>query len=135
MSLLDFAHTHASALRRARWCRGEAFARFMQIERVECTPRREMYNPGDVLNVAVRFRDGFIGQCEAGLVLRNGSLPEDFRRNVLARSNDRLYEGQVQVREDQVGSCILVLRLTPVKGTPTTVAAGEQIIEVRPVRP
>ncbi|MBV8171224.1 MAG: hypothetical protein JO219_04750 [Candidatus Eremiobacteraeota bacterium] len=88
-----------------------------------------------MINVAVRFRDGFVGQCEAGLVRRNGALPEDFRRNVLARSNDRLYEGQVQVREDLVGSCILVLRLTPVKGAATTVPAGEQIIEVRPLRP
>ncbi|MBV8222606.1 MAG: hypothetical protein JO293_04550 [Candidatus Eremiobacteraeota bacterium] len=107
----------------------------MQIERVECTPHREVYNPGDVLNVAVRFRRGFVGQCEAGLVRRNGDLPQDFRRNVLARSNDRLYEGQVQVREDLVGSCVLVLRLTPVKGVAATVPAGDQVIEVRPLRP
>lgn len=108
----------------------------MQIDRIECSPRREMYNPGDVLNIAVRFRDGFVGQCEAGLVLRgNGSLPQDFPRSVLSRSNDRLYEGQVQVRDDSVGSCLLVLRLTPVKGAASTVPAGDQIIEVRPVRP
>lgn len=107
----------------------------MQIERVECTPRREVYNPGDVLNIAVRFRDGFVGQCEAGLVRRDGERPADFRRNVLARSNDRLYEGQVQVREDSVGSCVLLLRLAPVKGQAVTVPCGDHIIEVRPLRP
>jgi hypothetical protein len=107
----------------------------MQIERVECTPQREVYNPGDVLNIAVRFRDGFVGQCEAGLVRRNGELPPDFRGNILARSSDKLYEGQVQVREDSIGSCVLVLRLTPVKGQALIVPGGEQIIEVRPVRP
>jgi hypothetical protein len=110
----------------------------MQIEQVECTPHQEVYNPGDVLNIAVRFRDGFVGQCEAGLIRRNGAaqtLPADFKRNVLARSSDRLYEGQVQVREDLVGTCILILRLTPVKGQPETVSAGDQLIEVRPVRP
>ena len=106
----------------------------MQIERVECTPRREVYNPGDVLDIAVRFRDGFVGQCEAGLV-RNGESPPDFRGNILARSSDKLYEGQVQVREDSIGSCILVVRLTPVKGQAVTVPGGEQIIEVRPIRP
>ena len=107
----------------------------MQIERVECTPRREVYNPGDVLNIAVRFRDGFVGQLEVGLVRRNGETPADFRGNILARSNDKLYEGQVQVREDSIGSCILLLRLVPVKGQPLTVPGGDQIIEVRPVRP
>jgi hypothetical protein len=107
----------------------------MQIERVECTPCREVYNPGDVLDIAVRFRDGFVGQCEAGLVRRDEQPPADFRRNVLARSNDRLYEGQLQVREDSVGSCVLLLRLTPVKGQPSTVPGGDHIIEVRPIRP
>ena len=106
----------------------------MQIERVECTPRREVYNPGDVLDIAVRFRDGFVGQCEVGLVRRNGA-PDEFAGNVLARSNDRLYEGQVQVREDLAGPCVLVLRLTPVKGAPATVPGGDHIIEVRPIRP
>jgi hypothetical protein len=107
----------------------------MQIERVECTPRREVYNPGDVLNIAVRFVRGFVGQCEAGLVRRNGPPPPDFPRNVLARSNDRLYEGQVQVREDLVGSCVLMLRLAPVKGATETLPGGDTIIEVRPIRP
>jgi len=110
----------------------------MRIAQVECTPRQEVYNPGDVLNVAVRFRDSFVGQCEAGLIRRDGAaqpLPADFKRNVLARSSNRLYEGQIQVREDQIGACILLVRLTPVKGEAETVPAGEQIIEVRPLRP
>lgn len=107
----------------------------MQIERIECTPRLEVYNPGDVLNIAVRFRDGFVGQCEAGLVRRNGPPPPDFARSVLARSNDRLYEGQVQVRQDLAGSYLLMLRLTPVKGVSATVPGGAHIIEVRPLRP
>ena len=105
----------------------------MQIERVECTPRREVYNPGDVLNLAVRFRDGFVGQCEAALALRN--QPPGSRWNILARSSDTLYEGQVRVGEDMLGSCELALRLIPVKGPTTTVPGGDWIFEVRPVRP
>lgn len=107
----------------------------MQIERVEHSPRKEVYNPGDVLNVAIFFRDPFIGQCEAGLVRRDGDPPENFRRAVFARSSDTLYEGQAQVRDDLVGSCTLAARLTPVGGNPRTVAIGDQIFEVRPLRP
>lgn len=107
----------------------------MQIERVEYSPKKEVYNPGDVIDVALYFRDRFVGQCEGGLVRRNGEPPPEFPRAVFARSNDRLYEGQAQVRQDLVGSCKLVVRLTPVRGEPKTVAVGDQIFEVRPIRP
>jgi hypothetical protein len=107
----------------------------MQIERVDYSPRKEVYNPGDVINVAIYFRDRFIGECEGGLVRRDGAPPEEFRRSTFARSNDRLYEGQVLVREDLNGSCMLAVRLTPVNGAPKTVAVGDRTYEVRPIRP
>lgn len=107
----------------------------MQIERVEYSPKKEVYNPGDVVDVALFFRDRYVGQCEGGLVRRDGDPPSDFRRSVFARSSDRLYEGQVQARQDLIGSCKLVVRLTPVRGEPKTVVVGDQIFEVRPIRP
>lgn len=107
----------------------------MQIERVEYSPRKDVYNPGDVINVAIYFRDRFIGECEAGLVRRDGDPPDDFRRSVFARSSDRLYEGQAQVRDDLAGPCVLAVRLTPVAASPRTLLAGDQIFEVRLVRP
>lgn len=107
----------------------------MDIERVEYSPQREVYNPGDVLDVAVHFRRAFVGQCEAGLVRGIGEPPADFRRYVFARSSDVLYEGQVHVREDLVGTCLLWVKLTPVKGDPELFPASRNVLEVRPIRP
>jgi len=107
----------------------------MHIERVDCSPKKEVYNPGDVLDVAVYFRERFIGQCEGGLVRRSGDPPEDFRRAAFRRSTDRLYEGQANVREEHIGSCILTVRLTPNGGQARSVPIGDQIVEVRPIRP
>ncbi len=107
----------------------------MDIEHVDYGPKREVYNPGDVLDIAVHFRRPFVGQCEAGLVRRDGAPPDDFRRHIFARSSDFLYEGQVHVREDLVGPCLLWLKLAPVRGEPEVLAAGPNIFEVRPIRP
>ena len=105
----------------------------MQIERVVCTPLQDVYHPGDVINIAIYFRTPFVGQCEVGLVHRAHALDGDFRRTTFARSSNRLYEGQLYLRDSQIGSCILLARLAPVKGKAETVAAGERIIEVRPL--
>ncbi|MBC5823998.1 MAG: hypothetical protein GIW99_08070 [Candidatus Eremiobacteraeota bacterium] len=107
----------------------------MVIERAEVTPRQEVYHPGDVLNVSLLFRDPFVGQCEAGLVRRSGAGPRTSRRSILARSSGRLYEGQVHVRLDHIGTCALVATLTPVKGETVEVGTGDRLLNVRPTRP
>ena len=105
----------------------------MQIERVECTPPQDVYHPGDVINIAVYFRKPFVGQCEVGLVHRDHAAGSDFRRTTFARSSNTLYEGQLYIRDSQIGRCILLARLAPVKGTAETLAAGDRIFEVRPL--
>ncbi len=103
----------------------------MQIERVECTPVQDVYHPGEVINIAVYFRRPFVGQCEVGLVHRGHPFNSEFRRTTFARSSNTLYEGQLYIRDSQIGSCILLARLAPVKGQAETVAAGDRIFEVR----
>jgi hypothetical protein len=107
----------------------------MRIERVDYSPRKEVYHPGEVVNVAIRFAEPFVGQCEIGFVPQDRPVDEDFRRSNCARSSDRLYEGQLYLRDGQIGQCALLVRLAPVKGSPQTVRAGEQTFEVRPLRP
>jgi hypothetical protein len=104
----------------------------MQIERVEYTPDKEVYYPGDVLYVSMRFREPFVGECEIGLANQDGS---SFRRTTCRQSTTRLYEGQIYIVDDLVGPCILQAALTPVKGSAQTVAAGDRIFQVRPIRP
>ena len=104
----------------------------MQIERVDYTPKKDVYNPGEVLYVSLTFRDPFVGECEIGLAAKGGSL---IRRTTCRQSTNRLYEGQVYIHEDQVGPCLLQAALTPVNGDPATVAAGDRIFQVRPVLP
>src|SRR5438445_13450125 len=103
----------------------------MQIERVDYSPKKEVYYPGEVLYVSVHFRDRFVGECEVGLARtdQNG-----FRRTTCRLSTYRLYEGQVYIHEDQVGPCLLKAALTPVDGEATTVAAGDRIFQVHVVR-
>ena len=105
------------------------------IERVEYQPRKEVYNPGDVIYMAIYFREPFVGQCEAGLVPRGGQPPADFRRSIFARSGDKLYEGQVHVWEGLSGSCVLLVRLAAARGAARTIFGGDQIFEIRPIRP
>jgi hypothetical protein len=107
----------------------------MQIERVDCTPSKDVYHPGEVINIAVYFRKPFVGQCEVGLVHKEHAFASDFRRTTFARSSNNLYEGQLYIRDSQVGRCILLARLAPVTGTAQVVAAGDRIIEVRSLRP
>lgn len=112
--------------------RTRTYAGVMQIERVEYTPKKDVYHPGEVLYVSLHFRDPFVGNCEIGLA---GKDAEGFRRTTCRQSTTRLYEGQVYIHDDQVGACQLKAALTPVKGVPATVAAGDRIFQVRPVQP
>lgn len=114
---------------------GSNSARRMHIERVDCSPSRDVYHPGDVINSAIYFEEPFIGQCEVGLVRKDHPWDDDFERNTFAKSSDVLYEGQLYLRESQIGRCVLRARLAPVKGEAVTVAVGDQIFEVRPLMP
>lgn len=107
----------------------------MQIERVDISPRKEVYNPGDVINIAISFHDPFVGQCRVGLVPEDHPLGERFVAKTFAKSSNTLYEGQVYIGDDKVGSCVLRAVLAPVNGVAQTVAVGDQIFEVRPLVP
>ena len=107
----------------------------MQIERVEYSPRKEVYNPGEVLNVSLYLRHRFVGQCEAGLAPRSEGTPPNFRATTFAPSKRSLFEGQVNVLEEHIGTCELYVRLKPVKGKAVTFAAGDRFFYVRPLRP
>ena len=107
----------------------------MQIENVDITPHQEVYNPGDVINIAIYFHEPFIGQCRVGLVLVDHPMGEDFEAKTFAKSANTLYEGQIYLRDSMIGTCVLRAVLTPVKGVAQTVAVGDQIFEVRPLVP
>lgn len=107
----------------------------MQIERVDIEPRQEVYNPGEVINVAIHFRMPFVGQCRVGLVSRTHPMGEDFERKTFSMSRNTLYEGQVYIRDSNIGSCVLRATLVPVRGEPATVAVGDHIFEIRPLVP
>jgi hypothetical protein len=107
----------------------------MQVERVIITPRKDVYNPGDVINLSISFDEPFVGQAAVGLAPRERPIGEAFRATPLAKSSNTLYEGQVYVRQADVGACRLVARLTPVKGEPKTLAVGDEIFWIRPLVP
>ena len=107
----------------------------MQIEHVDIEPRQDVYNPGEVINVTIHFHSPFVGQCRVGLVPRDHPIGEDFERKTFAKSRNTLYEGQIYVKDSDIGSCVLRATLVPVRGEPKTVAVGDQIIEVRPLVP
>ena len=107
----------------------------MQIERVDIEPRQDVYNPGEVINIAIYFSEGFNGQCQVGLVPKGHAGGADFERKTFAKSSALLYEGQVYIRERDVGACILKATLIPVDGEPKTVAVGTFVFEIRPLVP
>ena len=107
-------------------------ARAMQIETVDYTPRKDVYHPGEVLYVSLTFREPFVGECEIGLAPADGDL---VRRTTCRQSTTRLYEGQIYIHDDLVGPRMLKAALTPVKGQPRTVSAGDRIFQIRPVLP
>lgn len=104
----------------------------MQIERVDYTPKKDVYYPGEVIYVSLTFRDPFVGDCEIGLAGKTDAL---VRRTTCRQSTKRLYEGQVYIHDDQVGPCLLKAALTPVVGEPAIVATGDRIFQVHPVLP
>lgn len=104
----------------------------IHIERVEYTPNKELYHPGEVLYVSLHFRDPFVGECEIGLADRGSDV---FRPTTCRQSTTRLYEGQVYIHDDLVGPKVLKASLTPVKGARAVVSAGDRIFQVRPVSP
>lgn len=103
-----------------------------QIERVDYTPRKDVYYPGEVLYVSLTFAKPFVGECEIGLAASAGEL---VHRTTCRQSSTRLYEGQVYIHDDQVGPRVLKAALTPVSGQPSTVGAGDKIFQVRRVIP
>ncbi len=107
----------------------------MQIERVAIAPRKEVYNPGDVINISVYFQTPFVGQLEVGLVPRTHPAEAAFRATTFAKSSNTLYEGQVYIWEVDIGACRMRARLAPVKGRPESIWVGDQIFEVRPLVP
>jgi hypothetical protein len=104
----------------------------MLIERVDYTPKKDLYYPGEVLYVSLTFREPFVGECEIGFAAKNADL---VRRTTCRQSTTRLYEGQVYIHDDQVGPCLLKATLTPVTGQASTVAAGDRIFQIIPVSP
>ncbi len=107
----------------------------MQIERVDISPHKDVYNPGDVINIAIYFRTPFVGQCRVGLVPKDHPAAADFERKTFAKSSNTLYEGQLYLNEGDIGAGVLRATLAPVSGEPCTVAVGDQIFEVRPLIP
>jgi hypothetical protein len=107
----------------------------MHVERVVVTPRKEVYNPGDVINLSVYFDSPFIGQFTVGLVPHDFEFGDDFRATTFAKSSNRLYEGQIYIWEVDIGACRLMARLVPVKGEAETIAVGTEIFYVRPLVP
>jgi len=105
----------------------------MQIDRVLYTPRKDVYYPGEVVYVSVLFREPFVGECEIGFAaLERGGA---FRRTTCRQSTTRIYEGQINIQDDEVGPRVLEAALTPVKGDAVTVAASDRIFQIQPLRP
>jgi hypothetical protein len=107
----------------------------MHVERVVVTPRKEVYNPGDVIYLSIFFGSPFNGQVAVGLVPRDHRAGDDFRATTFAKSSPTLYEGQIYIWESDVGVCRLMARLVPVKGDAETIAVGDEIFNVRPLVP
>ena len=87
-----------------------------------------------MLTVAIFFRKPWVGEVEAGLSSEahpNGT----FRSSVFARSNPALYEGQVHVRGEHIGTCRLVATFSGVDGSTVTKAIVDELFQVRPISP
>jgi hypothetical protein len=107
----------------------------MQVERVSLTPQKDVYNPGDVINLSVYFDAPFIGQVALGLVPLDHPFGSEFRVTIFGKSSNTLYEGQVYVRQADIGTCRLLAKLVPVKGEPRTIPVGDAIFAIRPLVP
>ena len=104
------------------------------MDRVQVSPVKDVYRPGDVLTVAIFFRKPWVGEVEVGLspdASASGAIPT----SVFARSNAALYEGQVHVRREHVGTCRMLAKLSGVDGTTATQSLLDTPIQVRPISP
>jgi len=104
------------------------------VDRVQVSPVKDVYRPGDVLTVAVFFRKPWVGEVEVGLspdANAAGTIPT----SVFARSNPALYEGQVHVRREHIGSCQMLAKFSGVDGTTATQPLLDGPIQVRPISP
>ena len=104
------------------------------VDRVLCSPVKEVYSPGDVLTVAIFFRKPWVGEAEVGLAT-DAQPAGTFPLTVFARSNAALYEGQVHVRREHVGACRMLAKFSGVDGTTVTKPLLEKPIQVRPIYP
>jgi hypothetical protein len=104
------------------------------MDRVQVSPVKDVYRPGDVLTVAIFFRKPWVGEVEVGLspdASAAGAIPT----SVFARSNSALYEGQVHVRREHVGTCRMLATLSGVDGSTATASLLDTPIQVRPISP
>lgn len=104
------------------------------VDHVQFSPVKDVYRPGDVLNVAIFFRKPWVGEVEVGL--SSDARPAGtFHSSVFARSNSALYEGQVHVRGEHIGTCRLLARLSGVDGSTSTDPLVGEPFQVRPISP
>ena len=104
------------------------------LDRVQVSPVKDVYRPGDVLTVAIFFRKPWVGEVEVGLS-PGASAPGTVPTSVFARSNAALYEGQVHVRREHIGTCQMLATLSNVDGTTATQSLLDAPIQVRPISP
>ena len=104
------------------------------LREVRYSPLKDVYNPGDVLTVALFFAKPWTGDVEVGLAL-DGAVPGSYPTTVFARSAGALYEGQVHVRREHVGACRIVAEFTDVNGDSAVVPVVGKPLQVRPIIP
>lgn len=104
------------------------------VDRVQFSPVKDVYRPGDVLTVAIFFRKPWVGEVEVGLssdAHPGGTL----HTSVFARSNPALYEGQVHVRGQHIGVCRMLGTFSGVDGSTLTKSLFDEPFQVRPISP
>ena len=104
------------------------------VDRIQFSPVKEVYAPGDVLTVAIFFQKPWVGEVEVGLAT-DAQPAGTFPLTVFARSNAALYEGQVHVRREHVGACRMLAKFSGVDGTTVTKSLLDKPIQVRPIYP
>jgi hypothetical protein len=104
------------------------------VDRVQLSPVKDVYRPGDVLTVAIFFRKPWVGEVEVGLS-PDAHPSRTFPTSVFARSNPALYEGQVHVRREHSGACHMLATFSGVDGTTLTKPLVDGPLQVRPIQP
>lgn len=104
------------------------------LREVRVSPTQEVYNPGDVLTVAIFFAKPWTGEVEVGLA-PDGAVTGSYPTTVFARSGGSLYEGQVHVRREHIGTCRMLATFTGVDGESAIIPAVGTLFAVRPIVP